>query len=62
MRPLLSVILATVWISASEFVRNEILLPHFWSNHYAGLGLEFPSSAVNGAVWGLSFWRWRFIG
>lgn len=44
---------ATVWISFSEFVRNEWLLKHFWVNHYEALGLEFPSAPVNGMIWGV---------
>lgn len=50
---LLSVLLSTIWISASEFLRNEFLLKPQWGQHYAGLGLEFPDAPVNGAMWGL---------
>ncbi len=25
----------------------------FWTGHYQGLGLTFPSAPVNGAIWGL---------
>ena len=56
MKNLLGILAATVWISLSEFVRNEWLLKHFWVNHYKGLGLEFPSAPVNGMIWGL----WSF--
>jgi hypothetical protein len=49
----LPVILATIWISISEFVRNQFLVSSFWTSHYQSLGLIFPSSPVNGAVWGL---------
>ena len=49
----LPVFLATVWISISEFARNEFLLKHFWSQHYQNMGLAFPSEPVNGAVWGI---------
>ncbi|MEI6766294.1 MAG: hypothetical protein WCM76_11680 [Bacteroidota bacterium] len=52
-RIILPVFLATVWISISEFVRNEILLKSFWTEHYTSLGLTFPSEPVNGAVWGI---------
>ncbi|MEZ5661711.1 MAG: hypothetical protein R3E83_25385 [Burkholderiaceae bacterium] len=48
-----SVLAATVWIIVSEFVRNELLFKSYWSAHYLGLGLQFPSGPVNGAVWGL---------
>jgi hypothetical protein len=50
---LLVILLATTWISISEFVRNEFLLKSFWINHYHDLGLTFPSKPVNGAIWGV---------
>ncbi len=49
----LPIFLATVWISISEFVRNEFFVKHYWTEHYEGLGLVFPSEPINGAVWGL---------
>ncbi len=48
-----SVFLATVWISVSEFARNELLLKSYWVAHYQQMGLIFPSAPVNGAIWGL---------
>jgi len=48
-----AVLLATIWIAGSEFLRNEILLKSFWTEHYARLGLVFPSGPVNGAMWGV---------
>ena len=54
----LPVFVATLWISASEFVRNELLLKSIWVSHYHGLGLEFPSAPINGAVW--VFWSLLF--
>ena len=56
-KTILPVLLATVWISLSEFVRNEILLKSYWTKHYESLGLVFPSEPINGAVWGL----WSFL-
>jgi hypothetical protein len=50
---ILSVFAATIWVSISEFVRNEFLLKSYWTNHYENLGLVFPSEPINGAVWGL---------
>ncbi len=50
---ILPILLATVWISISEFARNEFLLKSYWTEHYQSLGLIFPSNPVNGAVWGL---------
>ena len=50
---ILPVLSATIWISLSEFVRNEFILKSQWINHYEELGLNFPSEAINGAIWGL---------
>jgi hypothetical protein len=50
---ILPVLLSTIWISISEFVRNEYLAKSFWTKHYQDLGLVFPSEPVNGAVWGI---------
>ena len=52
-RPLLAVVAATVWISASEFFRNNVLLLNLWVEHYHRLGLTFPARPINGALWGL---------
>ncbi|HSO86331.1 MAG TPA: hypothetical protein VLQ91_07265 [Draconibacterium sp.] len=52
-RTVLPVVLATVWISISEFVRNEFIVKSYWTSHYEKLGLVFPAEPVNGAVWGL---------
>jgi hypothetical protein len=50
---ILPVLLATVWISISEFVRNEFLLKSLWIKHYKELGLTFPAAPINGAIWGI---------
>jgi hypothetical protein len=50
---ILPILLASIWISISEFVRNEILLKSYWTDHYENMGLVFPSEPVNGAIWGL---------
>jgi hypothetical protein len=52
-KTILPVFLATIWVSISEFVRNQILLKSYWINHYQGMGLTFPSEPINGAVWGI---------
>ena len=52
-KTILPVFLATIWISISEFVRNEFILKSYWTEHYEKLGLVFPSEPINGAVWGL---------
>ncbi|WP_134202833.1 hypothetical protein [uncultured Algoriphagus sp.] len=53
----LPILLAGIWISISEFIRNEFLLKSYWTEHYQSLGLEFPSEPINGAVWGI----WSFV-
>ena len=52
-KTVLPILLATIWISISEFVRNEFLIKSFWTEHYGRLGLVFPSESINGAIWGL---------
>jgi hypothetical protein len=52
-KTVLPVLLATIWISISEFARNEFLVKSYWTGHYKKLGLVFPSQSINGAVWGL---------
>ena len=47
------ILLAAVWISVSEFLRNEFIVKSYWIDHYHGLGLSFHSAPVNGAVWGV---------
>jgi hypothetical protein len=53
----LAVMTAGIWISVSEFLRNELLFKSYWLEKYAQLGLEFPSAAINNALWGL----WSFV-
>jgi hypothetical protein len=50
---IIPVLSATLWISISEFIRNELIVRSFWIKHYESLGLSFPSGPVNGAVWGV---------
>lgn len=52
-KTILPIFVATIWISLSEFVRNEFLLKSYWTAHYESMGLVFPSEPVNGAIWGL---------
>jgi len=56
-KPVIAIVLTTIWISISEFTRNEFLLKSIWVEHYKQMGLEFPSEPLNGAVWGI----WAFI-
>lgn len=50
---ILSIFIATIWISLSEFIRNNVLLKTYWTDHYKTLGLIFPEKLINGAMWGL---------
>jgi hypothetical protein len=50
---ILPVFLATLWISFSEFFRNELLFKQIWIDHYQSLGLVFPSEPINGVIWGV---------
>ena len=50
-RNIIAVILTGVWVNASEFIRNEILLKTYWVDHYQSLGMAFPSEPSNGRIW-----------
>jgi hypothetical protein len=52
-KTIVPILVATIWISISEFVRNEFLLKSYWTGHYENMGLVFPSEPVNGAIWGV---------
>jgi hypothetical protein len=52
-KTILPIALATLWVSVSEFVRNQILFQSLWVEHYETLGLTFPAAPINGAVWGM---------
>jgi hypothetical protein len=52
-KTILPILLATVWISISEFLRNTFLLNDYWISHYKNIGMPFPEEPVNGAIWGI---------
>lgn len=52
-KTILPILIATIWISISEFVRNTFLLHNDWIEHYQNLGLTFPEQPINGAIWGI---------
>ena len=56
-RSILAIVVAGLWINASEFLRNEVLVKSYWVEHYRSLGLTFPSTPQNGLVWVL----WGFL-
>ena len=53
MKTVIPILIASLWISISEFARNEFILKSYWTKHYESLGLIFPSSPINGAIWGI---------
>ena len=50
-RSIIAVILTGIWVNASEFFRNEVLLKTYWVDHYQSLGMTFPSEPKNGMIW-----------
>ena len=50
-RNIMAVILTGIWVNASEFFRNEVLLKKYWIDHYQSLGMTFPSAPLNGMIW-----------
>ena len=50
-RNIVAVILTGIWINASEFFRNEVILKKYWIVHYQSLGMTFPSESLNGMIW-----------
>lgn len=54
---ILAVLASGIWINISEFIRNEMLIKELWISGFQEKGLAFPSSPLNGAIWGL----WAFI-
>lgn len=59
LRHVVAVGVATLWSVFCEFFRNELLFKHIWLDHFQQLGLNFPSSPLNGAIWGL--WSLGFV-
>jgi hypothetical protein len=51
LKKIIVIILAALWITLSEFLRNEFLLLSYWTAHYHNLGIVFPNSALNGMIW-----------
>jgi hypothetical protein len=56
-RGIISVIIAGLWVNASEFFRNNVLLKSYWAEHYKSLGMIFPSEQKNGMIWVI----WGFL-
>ena len=56
-RKYLSIAAAGIWVTLSEFIRNEFLLKGFWIRHFDSLGLKFETTPLNGVFWLV----WSFI-
>lgn len=54
---IIPIILSGLWISVSEFFRNEILLKNFWIDYYDQIDLTFQTLPINGILWVV----WSFI-
>ena len=50
-RKIAAVACAGLWITLSEFLRNEFLFKSFWVDHFRSLGLNFVTSPLNGQLW-----------
>ena len=53
----LSILITGIWITISEFVRNELLFKNYWIDHFNSIGLEFETQPLNGILWMV----WSFI-
>jgi hypothetical protein len=56
-KQILAFVASGIWISISEFIRNELLFKSYWLEKYSSLGLQFPSAPLNNALWGI----WSFL-
>ena len=50
-KTVITILIATIWIGLSEFIRNQLILKSAWENHFNNLGLVFPSKPINGFIW-----------
>ena len=56
-KTIVPVLFSGVWITVSEFVRNEFLFKSYWVDHYQSLNLKFQTLPLNGILWTV----WSFI-
>jgi hypothetical protein len=47
----MAIMVAGLWITVSEFLRNEVLFKYLWVRHYETLKLTFATTPVNGMLW-----------
>ena len=57
---ILATLSAGLWMNASEFIRNELLLKNKWISGFESLGLTFPGAPINGLVWAI--WAFTMCG
>lgn len=50
-KTILPISVAGIWITVSEFVRNEFLFKQYWINHFNTLGLKFETLPINRILW-----------
>ena len=50
-KSILAIVFAGIWITASEFIRNELLFKSYWVDLYKSLGLKWETTPVNGILW-----------
>ena len=50
-KKILSITIAGIWITISEFVRNEFLFKNYWIDHFNSMGLKFETLPINGVLW-----------
>jgi hypothetical protein len=48
---ILPITIAGIWITVSEFVRNEFLFKSYWLDHFGSKGLKFETLPLNGFLW-----------
>lgn len=44
-KTILPILLSAIWISISEFARDELIAKSYWVHHYESLGVDIPFSA-----------------
>jgi hypothetical protein len=56
-KTIFTIFLSGLWISISEFVRNEFIFKQYWIEHFHALGLNFETLPLNGILWCV----WSFL-
>jgi len=56
-KKIIAITVAGIWITVSEFARNELLFKSYWVDLFASLGLRFETLPVNGILWMI----WSFV-